>query len=204
MAVATPAPAEIVLPVAHPAARHRVYVLAWGYHSSIIFDQRPGWRLGPEGNEDAAFVEFGWGDRSFFMESSYDPISLFNAAFVPSPTVVYVRGHDLPPNEFVVGGEVFVRECSSEEVLRLVRVLEQQMARATDGGRPVPFPPAEGYSGRFYPGREYYVIWWNCNEWTVRMLRDGGLASSAAFVAAPQQVGGRLVGFGVAAREGGG
>lgn len=201
MAVATPAPSAVVLPAAEPEVRLRVYVLAWGYHSSIFVEQAPGWRLGPEGDDAARIVEYGWGDRSFYMESNFCPESLLAAAFVPTPTVVYVRGHDRPPNEFVTGGVISVRECSSTEVLRLVAVLEGQMDRSADGQRPRAYPPAEGYYGRFYPGREYYVIWWNCNEWTARMLRDAGMASSAAFVATPGQVTGRLVGFEPATRD---
>ncbi|MBK6427593.1 MAG: DUF2459 domain-containing protein [Blastocatellia bacterium] len=200
MWLATPPAPAIDLPAEAPSTRHRVFVMAWGYHSSIFVEQPAGWRLGPEGHEDAPVVEYGWGDRSFFMESNYCPISLFNAAFIPTPTVVYVRGHDRPPNEFVAGGEIYVRECSAEELRLLVTILESQMARAADGARPRPFPPTAEYGGRFYPGREYYVIWWNCNEWTVRMLRDAGMASSAACVGLKDQVGGRLVGFAPARR----
>ena len=202
MWLATPPAPAIDLPAEASSTRHRVFVMAWGYHSSIFVEQPAGWRLGPEGLEDAPVVEYGWGDRSFFMESNYCPISLFNAAFIPTPTVVYVRGHDRPPNEFVVGGEIYVRECSAEELRRLVTILESQMARDADGARPMPFPPTAEYGGRFYPGREYYVIWWNCNEWTVRMLRDAGMASSAACVGLKDQVGGRLVGFAPARRTG--
>lgn len=204
MAVATPSPLDVPLPAVDPSVRLRVYVLAWGYHTSIFVEQAPGWRLGPEGDESARIVEYGWGDRSFYMESNFCPESLFAAAFVPTPTVVYVRGHDRPPNEFVVGGVISVRECSTIEVLGLVRILEGQMDRSVDGLRPKAYPPVEGYGGRFYPGREYYVIWWNCNEWTARMLRDAGMASSSALVATPGQVTGRLVGFEAAERTAGG
>lgn len=204
MAVATRPPVDVGLPAVEPSVRLRVYVLAWGYHSSIFVEQAPGWRLGPEGDESARIVEYGWGDRSFYMESRFCPVSLFNAAFIPTPTVVYVRGHDRPPSDFVVGGVISVRECSSTEVMALVRILEGQMDRNVDGQRPKAYPPVEGYGGRFYPGREYYVIWWNCNEWTARMLRDAGMASSSALVATPGQVTGRLVGFEAAERVGGG
>lgn len=200
MAIATPPPEGVALPVADPAARHRVYVLAWGYHSSIFVEQQPGWRLGPVGSEDARFVEYGWGDRSFYMESNYCPDALFASAFLPTPTVVYVRGHDRPPNEFVVGGDIRVRECSSVETLRLIAVIEEQMNRLPDSSRPEPFPPATGYVGRFYSGREYYVVWWNCNEWTARMLANAGLASSSVLVGSPGQVIGRLEGFEPTAR----
>src|SRR5262249_46346506 len=151
-----------------------------------------GWSLGPEGDDSAPFVEYGWGDRSFYMESNFAPHALFASAFLPTASVVYVCGHKIAPNEEVVGGDVYVLDCDAARFERLVRVLEAQMSRLADGSRPRAFPATPEYPGRFYPGREYYVIWWNCNTWTVRMLDEAGFDVSPAFVMATNQIGGRL------------
>lgn len=191
----TPAAGHVALPPVDPAVARRVYVLAWGYHSSIFVEQPAGWRLGPEGNESAPFVEYGWGDRGFFMESNFNPASLFAAACLPTASVIYVRGHDQPPDEVVVGGEVYARSCSADEIARLVGVLEAQMVRGPIGERPAALAPTPEYVGRFYPGREYYVVWTNCNEWTVRMLALAGMSASSRYVWFKHDVAPRLRGF---------
>jgi hypothetical protein len=188
----TPPAGPVTLPPLDPALARRVYVLVYEYHSSILVEQPAGWSLGPEGDEEAPFVEYGWGDRSFYMESNFWPHSLFAAAFLPTPSVAYVCGHRIAPNEEVVVGDVYVIECDAVRFERLVRVLEAQMVRGVDGGRPRAFPATPEYPGRFYPGREYYVVWWNCNTWTARMLDEAGFDVSPALVMAAGQVGGRL------------
>jgi hypothetical protein len=192
----TPAPGPVALPPADPPAPLRVFVLAWGYHSSIFVEQPSGWRLGPPGREDAPFVEYGWGDRRYMMESNYTPLQIFASAMLPTSSVVYVCAHDRSPDVEVVGGEVYVRDCDAAEIRRLVTVLEGQMApRTREGGRPPVFPETPEYPGRFYPGREDYVLWWNCNMWTARMLHEAGFEASHAFIVSPWQIRSRLGGF---------
>jgi hypothetical protein len=129
------------------------------------------------------------------MESNFNPVALFAAACLPTESVVYVRGHDQPPDEVVVGGEIYVRSCTADEIARLLTVVESQMVRGRAGERPAALPPTPEYVGRFYPGREYYVIWTNCNEWTVRMLALAGLGASSRYVWFKHDVGPRLRGF---------
>lgn len=191
----TPPPGPVALQPLDGSSTRRVYVMAWGHHSSIFVEQPPGWRLGPEGNETAPFVEYGWGDRSFYMESNFAPTALFASAMLPTESVVYVCGHELPPNETVIGADVIVRDCTAAELTRLITVLEGQMVRTADGGRPAVFPATPEYPGRFYPGRESYVIWWNCNMWTVRMLAESGFDASPFGVVWKSQVCGRVRGF---------
>src|SRR5262245_49186614 len=94
----TPAPGSVNLP---PIAQglHRVWVLGYGYHTSIYMEQPEGWKLGPPGNEAARFVEFGWGDRGWYYDSDMSYLSGANALLIPSKSVYYVAGYDKPPAE---------------------------------------------------------------------------------------------------------
>ena len=58
-----------------------------------------------------------------------------------------------------------------------------------------PFPTVNERAGRFYAGREFYIFWSDCNQWTVRRLAAVGLADSVVPVIFKQQVAGRLSGF---------
>lgn len=175
-----------------PEARYRVYVAGWGYHTSVILEQPAGFRLGPPGEEDAPFVEFAWGNRSFYMESNYWPHSIFAAVFLPTPSVTYVDGWKGKPVRSAAMRELYVRYVSANELASLVESLEESIVRLPGGQRTEPHPPVAGYSGRFYPAREYYIFWFNCNAWTVERLRSAGVAGSSRFVFTEQQVKGRL------------
>jgi len=169
-----------------------VYVAGWGYHTSVIVEQPLGFRLGPSGEEDAPFVEFAWGNRRFYMESNYWPHTIFAAVFLPTPSVTYVDGWKGEPVRTKEMRELYVRYVSAAELARLVKSLEESIVRLPGGERALPYPAVAGYSGRFYPAREFYIFWFNCNAWTVERLRSAGAAGPSRFVFLEQQVRGRL------------
>ena len=178
-----------------PGERHRVRVVGWGYHTSIVVEQPAGWRLGPPGRESAPLVEFSWGDRAYYMEADHRPHALFAALFLPTESVVYVRGWDAPPDRRAGARTVLVREVGAEDLRRLVASLERSVVRAPGGARAAPHRAVPYYRGRFYPGREFYLFWSDCNAWTVARLHEAGLAGSARGVFLEQQVPSRLRGF---------
>lgn len=188
-----PAPAVEVPPP--PGERHRVWVVGWGYHTSIVIEQPAGWRLGPPGREGARFVEFAWGDRAFYMEADHRPHTAFAALLLPTESVVYVEGWDALPDRRAGARDIFAREVSAEQLRRLVVSLERSFVRSPGGARAAPHPAVPYYRGRFHPGREFYLFWYDCNAWTVARLHEAGLAGSARGVFLEQQVPWRLRGF---------
>jgi hypothetical protein len=201
MAAATPPAGPVRLPTTtapdETTLRFQVFVAGWGYHTSILVEQPPGWRLGPPGEEDAPFVEYSWGDRRFYKDQNYRPHSLLAAVFLPTASVAYLDGWERPPDPQNGGGapDLYVRQVTAAQMRALVTEMERALPRTPSGERVPPFPPAPGRAGRFYPGRECYIFWSDCNAWTVRCLRAAGLAGSSALVVAEEQVPGRLRGF---------
>ena len=185
-------PASIVVPAAD-GDRYTVHVVDWGYHTAIIIEQPRGWRLGPEGEEDARYVEYAWGDRRFYMESNYWPHSVFATLFLPTAAVTYVDGRPRPPT----GGfrSMHVREVGAEQLRALAAELERFIVRDAAGARLPAHPPVSGYAGRFHPGIGRYTWWTNCNRWTVERLAAAGLASGGRGVLFSPQVASHLVGF---------
>ena len=187
--LATPAASGVVVPPLPPDSYHDVYCEVRSYHSALIIKQPAGWRLGPEGAEDAEMVEYGWGNRSLYMESNYWPHALFAAVFLPGSSVVYLRARDS------VGGPpdaVYHARLNAADFTRLVTLMEQAFARESSGARPPAFPTVEGYAGRFYPGREYYIFWQNCNDWAIRMLEESNNGGDPTGIIFAQQVRGGL------------
>lgn len=174
-------------------SQYAVYVVDWGYHTAIILEQPREWRLGPDGDEDAAFVEYAWGDRRFYMESNYWPHAVFAALFLPTESVTYVDGWQRLP----VRGyrSMHVRNVSATELRALASELEASIVRVDGGARSGAYPAVRGYSGRFYPGVGNYLWWTNCNRWTADRLAVVGLASGGRGVLVSAQVASRLEDF---------
>lgn len=186
-------PVTIALPPAH--GDFRVYVADWGYHTSIIFQQPPGWNLGPAGDAQASYVEVAWGDRRFYMESDYQPQALFATLFLPTASVTYLAGWHDPPERAARPHALYVRTVSAAQLGLVVASLESSIRHGSAGARVAPFAPVAGYRGRFYPAYGDYLWWFDCNRWTVDRLAAAGLASGGRGVVWPGQVPARLRGF---------
>lgn len=183
------------MPPMPPAGSYRVYLAVWGYHTSILFEQPPGGRMGPPGAEGAPLVEVGWGDRSYFMETDLRPHAVFATLFLPTPTVVYLEGHRAPPRRRNGVRALYVRGVDAAALHALLTEIERSIHHAPSGDRVPAFPPVRGYTGRFYPGYGSYLWTGNCNWWNVERLRGAGLAGRGTAVIYSTQVPGRLNGF---------
>jgi hypothetical protein len=201
MVIATPPPGLVYLPEAPSAgnatargaiSHYRIFVVGWGYHTSIIVEQPTGWRLGPPGEENAPYVEYAWGDCLFYMESNYWPHALFATVFLPTTSVVYIDGRNHPPDSGEGVYALYTCKVTATQLRAVVSEMERAVQRTTSGQRVAPYPHAAGSAGQFYPGREFYIFWSDCNAWTVRRLQAAGLAGSSALVIFEGQVWGRL------------
>ena len=195
-AALTPEPRAAMIPLpAPPPGAYRVLVVDWGYHTAIIVEQPAGWRLGPPGKETAAFLEYAWGDRRFYLESDYRPHAVFATLFLPTESVLYVDGRPEPPSATAGARVRLARTVDADTLRALVTELERSARRTNNGTRMPPYLPAAGYAGRFYPAQGPYLWTRNCNWWTVARLADVGLAGRTAGVVFTAQVPGRLRGF---------
>ncbi|HMB93178.1 MAG TPA: DUF2459 domain-containing protein [Rhodothermales bacterium] len=194
MAIQTPPLPEVSISLPTEAT-YRVWVARYGYHTAILIEQPDGWHLGPPGQETAPIVEYAWGDRAYYMESDHRLPVLLAALFLPTESVMYVRAHNAPPTRQTGIQGLYVREVDAATLQRLVQSLEQTFVRTPGSNRQPPFSPVSTYRGRFYPGRTFYIFWSACNAWTVRHLKQAGLAHSSFFVILEQQVPGRLSNF---------
>ncbi len=174
---------------------YTISVADWGYHTSVILPQPAGLVRGPGNDSAAAYVEFAWGDRRFYMESNYLPHSLFATLFLPTESVVYLRGWARPPTMSDGMRSLWSRVVTPEELGRLYAALESFIRHDATNVRPASFSPAAGYGGRFYPAHGAYLFWNDCNRWTLDRLHEAGLARSGTGVMLSGEVGPRLRGF---------
>ncbi|MFL5616328.1 MAG: DUF2459 domain-containing protein [Gemmatimonadaceae bacterium] len=178
-----------------PAGTYRVYIADWGYHTSVIIQQPPGWKLGSLGRETAPFVEYAWGDRRYYMESDHRPQSLFAALFLPTEAVTYVASWTTDPARIAHPRALYVREVNERELDSLASALESSIPRDSAGQRSAPFASVSDYAGRFYRAYGRYLWWSDCNRWTVERLASVHLARGGPGVIFSGQVRGHLIGF---------
>lgn len=115
----------------------------------------------------AEFLEFGWGDRDFYMASSPGPWLSFKAAFLPTRSVVHVASLQDELRVFFPGAEIIEIPLSRAALEGLLRYIHDAFER--NGGAAAPL-------GRgFYPGRETFHLLRTCNVWTAGALRAAGL-----------------------------
>jgi hypothetical protein len=192
----TPQPGAVTLsPLLKEKIRYTVCVITYGYHSAIVVEQPRGWQLGPPGNQNARFVEYGWGDRRFYGSEDHSMGVILPALFWGTSSVVYIDGGDTPPTQTHAFRSVYERSVTPDQLRQLVTVLEQAIVRTPEGGRSDPLPARTGVNGRFYLAREQYIFWSDCNRWTVERLHRVGLATGGFGVLVNTQIAGRLTGF---------
>jgi hypothetical protein len=184
-----------LLPIPQPPpGSYRLLVVDWGLHTAIVFQQPPGWRLGPPGSEAAPYLEVAWGDRRFFAEGQRHPGAVAATLLLPTDAVLLLVAHPDPPRLQAARG-AWERRVDATTLQALLTGLERSLRREPDGQRAAPLRwPAAG-SARFFPAEGIYFWGRNCNWWTVRRLGDAGLARSPWGVLLPLQVPGRLIGF---------
>ena len=178
-----------------PDTTYLVFVADWGYHTSIIVQQPEGMELGPPGREAAAYVEYAWGDRRFYMEGSRNPLVTLAALFLPTPSVTYVEGWGPDPDRDARPRAMYSALVSATQLRQLLEGLEGSIVRDRSGARANPYPTVSGYDGRFYPSSARFLWTRDCNRWTVERLAAAGLARGGRGVLLSKEVAGRLRGF---------
>ena len=177
-----------------PAGNYRLFVVDWGYHAAIVVEQPRGWRLGPPGAEESPFLEYAWGDRSFYYESNHRPHAVFGTLFLPTASVLYLEARPDPPH-FGGADTVFARTVDAATLHALLTELERSIEHDASGARLPPLAPTPLDRGRFYAAHGKYLWTRNCNWWVVARLAEAGLASAPAGVIFTTQVPARLRGF---------
>jgi uncharacterized protein (TIGR02117 family) len=126
-------------------------------------------QLGQE-SDQYQYLSFGWGDRQFFMNAAYDPLTIFDVLFLPGPSVMHVWGH--PEPQLQLGDKFALKRVnlSKAEYLRLAQFINDGFQRVANDQINYLQPGFYQNSG-FYEAKGSYSIWRNCNAWTAEALR---------------------------------
>lgn len=128
----------------------------------------------PLDHPDARWLIFGWGGRSFYLEtptwSELKPMPVFRALTVDRSVMhVDIAGPIVEPQPSVAS--IDLDRADFEKLLTFV---SESFARK--GGAVLPIEGfSYGYADRFFEAEGRFNALFGCNTWTARALREAGL-----------------------------
>lgn len=171
------APATRVPDAAPVAAAHHVaWVVRRGWHSGVALRREAVDETGllPEAADFAAagLIEFGWGDRDYYMARDASAWLAARAALAPTPAVLHLV--PLAGPAVGDGADVIAIPLSDEAFHALVHAIAESFDRSASGTGAVP-PYRAVRQGAFYPARGSFHLLNTCNTWTARVLAAAGV-----------------------------
>ncbi len=183
--------AEAPLPVDHGGPRiHAVRVVGTSWHTAIVMDRAGAAATGllPEAEDfpEAAFLEFGWGDRVYYPARDPGIAMTLGAALTATPAIMHIAGLARPPEQVPGDTEVVTLALSQGGFLSLVRAIAGDLDRPDldrpGGSRAAPVSRGLYPDSHFYLAHGSFHLFNTCNTWTARMLRAGGVKLSPSGV----------------------
>ncbi len=165
-----------------------VRVVRSGGHTAIVISRAEVIATGvlPEADDfpDAAFLEFGWGDRVYYPAAEPTFGMTLDAAFWPTPAVMHLVGRARAPEltyADVETADVEVLAMTQGGLRRMLRAIAGEFVRP-EGGRAEPVSRGLFEGSYFYDAQGRFHLFNTCNTWTARMLRAGGVNLSPSGV----------------------
>lgn len=154
-----------------------VYVLTHGWHVGIALSRAdiPD-ELWPEKVDflDAAYLEVGWGDETFYRADEITLTMALRAALTPTRSVLHVVGLDRPVVRFFPTGGIVELRLSDHGLRDLVQYVHDTIDRHSQSRAPALGRGLYGNS-RFYRATGTYSLLNNCNHWAARALVTAGV-----------------------------
>lgn len=173
---ATPARLEAGPAAAAAAGGASIAVIDRGWHTDIALpadDLSGPVAMVVQDFPGARFLEFGFGDRAFYMSRAESVLQTVRAMF-PGPGVILVTGLDAPPEAAYGAGRVVRLRVSCRDLVAIAGFLRRALAtRTADRPQAIGAGPYPGSA--FYASDETYDLFHDCNRWTLAALRSGGL-----------------------------
>lgn len=139
------------------------------WHQYLSIDE-----IGIDNTKSYNYLSFGWGDRDFYMSTpSLANLKLsttFKALFLPTPSVLYVKGYQIIPNYL----EVKCIKINQTDYFQLINFIESTF-QLDANGRQIRLGNGHTDNAGFYAAKGSYSILRNCNSWTAEGLRKADI-----------------------------
>lgn len=174
----------------------KIYVVSNGWHTGIVVRRAAivAISLLPEVSDfpNAAFLEFGWGDREYYTAKEQPTIDMLaRAGLTRTPAVMHVAGRaeDFSGRPAIRGTEIITLALAQPEFRRLVDAIARDFERQ-GGLQSAPISEGLTRSSFFYHARGEFHLLNTCNTWIAEKLIAGGIGlSSSGIVTASDLMG---------------
>ena len=126
---------------------------------------------------DAAFLEFGWGDSTYYPAKKKTLGMALIAALVPTAAVMHMAMLQAPLEDDGSELEVISVKLTESGFRHLAQAIAAEFERPP-GGRAESISRGLYPDSYFYHARGKFHLFNTCNTWTARMLRASGIAIS--------------------------
>lgn len=155
-----------------------VTVGSFGWHTAIIVPREALAATGlvPEIEDfpDAAWIEFGWGDRVYYPSEEKSMSLALGAAMSPSPAVMHIAGLAVPPRQAYADPDMVDLKLTEAGFRNMLAAIDADFERP-DGARRAETVSRGLYGDSwFYNAHGEFHLFNTCNTWTARMLHAGG------------------------------
>jgi uncharacterized protein (TIGR02117 family) len=174
---------------------HTVRAISNGWHTAIVVERVDLVATGllPEADDfpDAAFLEFGWGDRVYYPAQEKTLGMALDAALTGTPAVMHMAGLARPPEQTYRDIEVVPVTLTEDGFRRLIGAIAGDFERPS-GTRAAPVSRGLYRDSYFYNARGTFHLFNTCNTWTAGVLRTGGVDVSPSGVVTADEMMERL------------
>lgn len=156
------------------------YVISNGYHTGIVLPAKNAcfnWKLQLGNNcADSSWLEFGWGEKDFYMAEGSSVLLGIKAMLLPNDGVMHVvryRGNNI--NRYYAKDHIRKIKICQTEYKDLATFIQKSFR--TDAKMNI-IPLGKGLYGewsQFYDANGTYSALYNCNNWANDALKKAGI-----------------------------
>ena len=163
------------VPVAN--ARHTIYFIYRGWHTSILVDAKSLVARVPQLGTDLKnqkYVRVGWGDGDYFTGKNKSFTAATKALVASGYSAIQLLPYDYEPFA-EIPEETRVPIAISDQGLRDLTSYIGSSIKVDANGQLVRLPVFGDATGLFFQARDSYGVFSNCNTWSANALRVAGL-----------------------------
>lgn len=167
-----------------------IYLVAHDWHTGFVLPANEIYNQLPELRQrfgDAAFLEFGWGDRRYYQSETSSLAAKLRAVLIPSASTMQVMAVTDHPRKFYVVEPVEELLLEDSGFEALLRFIAHSFAKNRQGGL---IKQCYGRTGdsQFYEARGSYHFFNTCNDWSAKGLSKAGVNIKPRFLFTAQSI----------------
>lgn len=165
------------------AGPEEVFVVREGLHTGIVVPSGTIRSRLPQLDSrfpDSPYLEFGWGDKTYYEAKEVTSGLTLRAVFLPTDSVMRVVAIPESPAIHFAGVELEALCLDRQQYSLLIGFIEHSFYRDSEGNL---VKSKDGFEGdsQFFRAEGTYFMFNTCNNWTAKGLRSAGLGISPTF-----------------------